>query len=245
MVYIYALFCPEMKAVRYIGKSVNPEARLLNHLYKAKSGKSKHHTANWIRRVLSVGKSPVLIILQNIEDESTWQAAEKGWIAFALSLGWPLTNSTKGGEGLHFLSEEDRAKYSSNMSRVMKAAYRESSELRAAASRRAMRLWANPDLAARQRTILASAPVRSKMSRSATIAGNDPRKTERRIRTMRSPEHRALRSEIAKVTNTYPGVKESISKAVKSHWADPSARARHCEALRLAWIKRRERSNEA
>lgn len=243
MVYIYALFCPEMEAIRYIGKSSNPEARLQGHISKAKSGKSRHHTSNWIRRLLSCGKRPALIILQVVEDGDSWQEAEREWISFALSLGWPITNSTKGGEGLSFLSEEARQNYSRTMSRAITASYRDSPELRDVASRNAIRLWSDPEWSSRQREILSSEAVRLKMSLSAKIAGNDNKKSEQRIRTMRSPEHRALRSEIAKSTNNYPGVKESISKAVKSHWADPLARARHCEALRAAWAKRKERAN--
>ena len=238
MVYIYGLYCPDSHAIRYIGKSVNPKARLQRHLSSAANGNLKHHAANWIRGLLSRGLKPRLVHLEAV-DESDWQDAEKRWIAFALSSGWPLTNSTLGGEGLNLRLAEGREAYSQKMSQIMKSLYQDSPEMRKLARDRARKLWSDPRLASNQRTVLASQQVREKMSSSAKKAGNDPVKAARRLNTMRSAQHRSLRSDIAKATNCYPGVKDAISKAVKSHWADPVARERHCEALRAAWVKRR------
>lgn len=239
-VMIYGLHCPVANSIRYVGKTENPEARLSTHVASARSGRSKHHAGRWIRKLLASGQAPTLIPLQMIGGGESWQLAERRWISFGRSEGWPLTNSTEGGEGLVFLRDSDRAVYSANMSSALKRFF-ESPDARAAASRRMLEKWNDPSFAVKQRKILASAEARARMSESARRAGNDPEKCAARLETMRSVEHRKLRSQISKITSSYPGAKEKVSSAVRAHWADPAAKERHRESLRKAWVERRKR----
>lgn len=95
---IYGLMCPRAGAIRYIGKTKNSlERRLKAHLADARSGKYKHHAACWLRGLISQGLAPEIILLE--ESEGDWVKAEVSWIARGRDLGWPLTNSTIGGDG--------------------------------------------------------------------------------------------------------------------------------------------------
>jgi hypothetical protein len=59
--YIYALVCPKDNTIRYIGKSINPETRFLDHIgYKDKSNIRKNR---WIKKLKEEGSYPVLKIL--------------------------------------------------------------------------------------------------------------------------------------------------------------------------------------
>jgi hypothetical protein len=98
--YIYALHCPIAKTVRYIGKSVDPTERFEQHLYFAKTRRANHHTARWIRKVLSAGLTPTLEVFYEVREDEDWREAERFWIAEAESFGWRLTNTTAGGDGV-------------------------------------------------------------------------------------------------------------------------------------------------
>lgn len=104
--YIYALNCPIAKTVRYIGKSVNPQERFEQHLYFAKTGRSNHHAARWIRKVLNAGLQPTLDVFYEVKPGEDWREAERFWIAEAESFGWKLTNTTAGGDGVEITCPE-------------------------------------------------------------------------------------------------------------------------------------------
>lgn len=95
---IYGLKCPISGSIRYIGKTKNAlKERLKGHLSDAKKLKYKHHTSRWLRKLLCDGLIPEVILLE--ESEGDWIEAEIRWIARGKALGWPLTNSTAGGDG--------------------------------------------------------------------------------------------------------------------------------------------------
>lgn len=98
--YIYALHCPIAKTVRYIGKSVDPTERFEQHLYFAKTRRANHHTARWIRKVLTAGLTPTLEVFYEVQEDEDWREVERFWIAEAESFGWRLTNTTAGGDGV-------------------------------------------------------------------------------------------------------------------------------------------------
>lgn len=104
MIYIYALSDPFTYEIRYIGKTVNINSRLASHC----NDRESTYKCNWIRSVIAKGKKPAVIILETLSDSAYWQESEISWIAYALSLGWPLTNSTSGGEGVVDLCQESR-----------------------------------------------------------------------------------------------------------------------------------------
>jgi hypothetical protein len=101
--YIYGLADPFTREVRYVGKSNNPEDRLLNsnpksgHLAEAKSG-VRGYKNNWLRGVLSKNGTPLLLHLETCK-ESEWQDTERKWIKLLREKGYPLTNTADGGDG--------------------------------------------------------------------------------------------------------------------------------------------------
>lgn len=92
--FIYALCAPDTGAVRYIGKSDNPERRFKYHL--STSVKRKSYLGNWLR---SLAEEPNLVILREVLSDA-WQEAERKYIRIAKGLGMKLVNTTEGGEGV-------------------------------------------------------------------------------------------------------------------------------------------------
>jgi group I intron endonuclease len=93
--YIYTLKDPTNNHIRYVGKTINVQRRLSAHLYRAKKG--KHHTANWIKSLLSQNLKPIIEVIE-VCNKKNWQEREKYWIAFYRQK-FDLTNFTDGGEG--------------------------------------------------------------------------------------------------------------------------------------------------
>lgn len=103
-VYIYALVDPRTNAIRYIGKSVRPRQRRSNHLQE----RPTCHRTRWLASLRREGLQPVMLILQRLRDGDDWQSVERDWIAYGRAQGWPLTNSTDGGDGVPNLPPESR-----------------------------------------------------------------------------------------------------------------------------------------
>jgi hypothetical protein len=94
--YIYGLKCPLSGKIRYIGKSNKPKNRLPAHLAMSKADVNKHKK-HWIRKVLSLGKKPKLVIIEKVRYED-WQEAERKWIKIGREENWGLTNIADGGD---------------------------------------------------------------------------------------------------------------------------------------------------
>ena len=104
-VYIYALSSPsEPGKVRYIGKTIDPQRRLAQHIHN----KDKNHRGSWLTSLRSQGLTPVMTIIEETTSDQ-WKEREIFWIAFYQD--HDLTNSTEGGDG-HDLAPESRAKIS-------------------------------------------------------------------------------------------------------------------------------------
>ena len=111
-IYIYTLVDPKTSLVRYVGMAKNVEKRYKEHFTRL--DKNTHKT-NWIKQLLSQGIYPELHIQQKIKMEY-WQEAEQFWISYYRNAGYPLTNSTDGGEGTigWHPTDEQRKKQSVN-----------------------------------------------------------------------------------------------------------------------------------
>lgn len=96
--YIYGLTDPTTGEVRYVGKADNPGRRYQKHI-GALGMSEDNHKARWVKKLLSQGKSPGLVILEKVPHEQ-WVEAERRWIAHYRAEGARLTNSTDGGEGV-------------------------------------------------------------------------------------------------------------------------------------------------
>lgn len=106
MIFIYGLACPDSGQIRYIGKSIRPEERLMNHMNEV----SNCHRSHWLQSLKAAGKRPCLVILQVLADDENWQEWEKSWIKYGRLVGWKLTNNTDGGDGVCGLPAETRAR---------------------------------------------------------------------------------------------------------------------------------------
>lgn len=84
-IYIYGLYEPDESAMRYVGRTNNPAARLANHV------SHPHETiADWIRDVLARGEMPVIKVLDQCEGCGI--ALENQWIDKCFAEGHPLLN---------------------------------------------------------------------------------------------------------------------------------------------------------
>jgi hypothetical protein len=103
--YIYTLDCPETKQIKYVGKTINPEQRIAQHL------RSKENTKKyaWIKSLKNNGLKPDITIVDCIESE--WEFWEDWYIQYYKFLGFELKNHKGGGIGGR-LSYETRKKIS-------------------------------------------------------------------------------------------------------------------------------------
>lgn len=94
--FIYRLIDPRDQEVRYVGRCVNPKARLAKH---CRGDRGTCHRVRWINHLLEQGLKPVMEIVEECADD-IWQERERHWIAYHLEQGDRLTNGTVGGEGI-------------------------------------------------------------------------------------------------------------------------------------------------
>jgi len=107
---IYGLVDPRTEEIRYIGKTEQiPDCRLTQHVHRARTTDRNTHLLNWLRLMLDADMVPSITILEIVDAGGPdWQEREREWIAHGHESGWPLTNSTSGGEGIIDPSPEVR-----------------------------------------------------------------------------------------------------------------------------------------
>lgn len=93
-VYIYALIDPRDDVIRYIGKSIDPDYRYVQHMNEKVSNKGK---IAWIAGLELEDLQPEMKVLE-IANEKNWEEREKWWIERGREFGWPLLNISPGGE---------------------------------------------------------------------------------------------------------------------------------------------------
>lgn len=104
--YIYSLSDPRTNTIRYVGKTCYPHRRLRHHC----NDPANNHRTNWLRSLTAAGVTPEMDILEEVLPGSSWEIAERFWIAYLRFVGAPLTNSVAGGEGGSNPSTETRQK---------------------------------------------------------------------------------------------------------------------------------------
>nr|DAH00668.1 MAG TPA: intron associated endonuclease [Crassvirales sp.] len=104
---IYVLKHPDTLEVRYVGKTVRSLSRRLgNHIANAKGNKHNKHLSNWILKILSTGKRPIIELIEEC-DSDNWEDREKYWISHYTN----LINLTEGGDGcLGFMHDTETRK---------------------------------------------------------------------------------------------------------------------------------------
>ncbi len=117
--YIYGLCDPITKQLRYVGKTINPDRRLKDHL----RNKKRNHLSCWIGSLLKQDKHPEIFVIEKI-DSSEWQEAERFWISYFRYIGADLVNGSYGGLGGskkgHRFSPEGRARINAATSAACK-----------------------------------------------------------------------------------------------------------------------------
>lgn len=97
--YIYGLIDPASRAIRYIGKSIQPQERLKQHIRDVRAGRlHNRHLQSWIRGLLSADLEPELMVLDCVP-ATGWQRYEIAWIALLRKSGTGLVNLDDGGQG--------------------------------------------------------------------------------------------------------------------------------------------------
>lgn len=94
-VYIYGLYDINVNVVRYVGKSLNVDARLRGHLNE--KNRIKNHKNDWVSSVLKKGSKINYKILE-VCGEKNWKERERFWI-IKLRKENDLVNYTNGGDG--------------------------------------------------------------------------------------------------------------------------------------------------
>jgi len=92
-VYIYGLVDPRDGKVRYVGKSINPKARLNSHLYYKGDN---HPKDEWLNELKDNNLIPEIKIIDEC-DECDWESRERYWIAEYRKKEPRLTNIADGG----------------------------------------------------------------------------------------------------------------------------------------------------
>lgn len=87
--YIYALCEPDTGAVRYIGSSVAPLARLREHM----SVVTNPALGEWFSTLKGRGESPDLCIIDEIAPGSEWAGIEKMWVLRGVAAGGLLNRT--------------------------------------------------------------------------------------------------------------------------------------------------------
>lgn len=135
---IYALLDPRDKRIRYVGKTkMSPEKRLRSHIKEAIHRRAdEQRRCIWINELLELLLIPEVLILDDV-DESSWQEAERSWIAKMRMVFPDLLNSTAGGNGTNGYKQSDREKRlrGDAVKRTYEAKSAEAKELIAAAIR--------------------------------------------------------------------------------------------------------------
>jgi hypothetical protein len=71
---VYGLVDPDTREIMYVGRTVNPYARMVQHL----KARGNSHRDRWIRDLQEEGKEPTMIVLDVLERDSA--DAERIWI---------------------------------------------------------------------------------------------------------------------------------------------------------------------
>lgn len=109
--FIYGLIDPRDNIIKYVGKSDDPEKRLLGHLKQCKESVTLKN--RWVAKLKDMGLKPIVTILEEVP-MSEWELKEQQWIKDLTEQGYELKNGDRGGKGRSgfIVSDETRQKLS-------------------------------------------------------------------------------------------------------------------------------------
>ena len=99
--YIYTLYDPISKEIRYVGKSNNPEERLKRHLSDYSLCESWTDKNKWLLHLKNKNLLPLMTIIDTGND-SNIDELEIKWISYYKNTGLKLLNMTDGGDGFNW-----------------------------------------------------------------------------------------------------------------------------------------------
>ena len=112
MIYIYSLASSnDPTNIRYIGKARDIKDRIRRHIGKHYLNNEINYKNNWVKSELRNGNKIIIEVLEEVDDEK-WEESEILWIEKYKNMGYKLTNTTIGGDGLKLTSDiiEKRSK---------------------------------------------------------------------------------------------------------------------------------------
>jgi hypothetical protein len=114
---IYALIHPKTKQIKYIGKTKHKlNVRLSQHI---SDKNSKTYKFKWISQLKKLELTPDIILIEEV-DEHSWKEKETMYIELFKSLGYKLTNTSKGGEGGGAIGHKHTKEFKVRQSEMMK-----------------------------------------------------------------------------------------------------------------------------
>lgn len=99
MHHVYHLIDPQTRAVRYVGKSRTPRARLRAHIQEAAARQNTEKQA-WIASLIARGLSPVLVIVASFLDEPAARLRESAEVHQHLATALNQHDPAKGAKDL-------------------------------------------------------------------------------------------------------------------------------------------------
>lgn len=95
---IYALRCPIIGEIRYVGKTCSGNKRIRRHWRPSEVKTDRNrHKRNWVQRLLRFGMRPEVVLIQGFNSPMHLNQAEQYWIMYFRSNGSPLVNVLDGG----------------------------------------------------------------------------------------------------------------------------------------------------
>jgi Zn finger protein HypA/HybF involved in hydrogenase expression len=90
---IYTLSDPDTKIVHYVGQTVNPAKRLIQHIESSK--KSRRKSSLWISGLVQAGKRPHMNVIDTCAKDEA-DSVEAQWIVFYMILNPSLNKNDHG-----------------------------------------------------------------------------------------------------------------------------------------------------
>ncbi|HWY10571.1 MAG TPA: GIY-YIG nuclease family protein, partial [Bacteroidia bacterium] len=86
---VYALYCPEKKTPKYVGKTTTGLGRPVSHI---KNVSHNMDVINWVRELELKRLTPMIVILENDIKKELLDDREKFWIKYFIDKGFHLFN---------------------------------------------------------------------------------------------------------------------------------------------------------